>query len=189
MVTPWNICWNPCRQRQKGWHKEESISQFTLRIDGTTGMTWDQFLLGKSDLMGLLMFKRCASKADTMQKATFPVPQYHYFSVPHAGTLGGKILVAKFRGKVLLQFQVAFAKVPPPQPTDLPVKEVGHTWIWRAEGWGWHTLDILPSQASGIFWRHDETTCVRTLCARNMCKKCVKSQFIVTKHIGYDVYL
>eukprot|EP00434_Breviolum_minutum_P035601 symbB.v1.2.031515.t1/scaffold3666.1/size52310/1 len=41
-------------------------------------------------------------RADTMQKATFPVPQYHYFSVPH----------------------VAFAKVPPPQPTDLPVKEV-----------------------------------------------------------------
>lgn len=41
-------------------------------------------------------------RAETMQKPTFPVPQYHYFSVPH----------------------VAFAKTPPPQPTDAPVKEV-----------------------------------------------------------------
>eukprot|EP00438_Fugacium_kawagutii_P031648 Skav207317 [mRNA] locus=scaffold3027:8455:23326:+ [translate_table: standard] len=41
-------------------------------------------------------------RAETMQKPTFPVPQYHYFSVPH----------------------VSFAKIPPPQPTDVPVKEV-----------------------------------------------------------------
>ena len=75
------------------------------------------------------MFKRCASKADTMQKATFPVPQYHYFSVPHAGSLGFAKFWWQNFSKVFLQFQVAFAKVPPPQPTDLPVKEVGHTWI------------------------------------------------------------
>lgn len=60
-----------------------------------------------------------------MQKATFPVPQYHYFSVPHAGTLGFAQILSQISAFVCCNlYKVAFAKVPPPQPTDLPVKEV-----------------------------------------------------------------
>ena len=146
-------------------------------------MTWDQFLLWKSDLVGLLMFmlQRCIQGWYNAEShiSGAPIslllgPSCWNLRLANANGTFAKFCWAKFQQSCCNK--VAFAKVPPPQPTDLPVKEVEICGLDSSDSLG---LFILTSQGLCAFWvmivgkvngrRCHEKTFVRTLCARNMC--------------------
>ena len=153
MVTPWNICLKPIQAKTAGM-AQRGINQPIYPPNW-----WNDWI----DMRSILVTKIWPGGSPDVQEMHIQGwynAESHISGAPISLLLGPscwnlrfcQILVTKFRGKILLQFQVAFAKVPPPQPTDLPVKEVGLTWIWRAEGQGGTPLIFLLLRLQVASW-------------------------------------